>query len=197
MTWNSAEPSDVSLHRSYHKLCLAGIIFRPAELCKLKCCLKASSFSVYTSLGEASWLLGKNNKILHLINIELGCCSLQLQKHQLQEHAVFFATSDENGALIGYLLAKTIKVAHLYNFNEKEGEFVDLNAPIPASLGISRIWTSPKWRRKGIATSLLNAALQEKGIGRESIAFSQPTSAGKQLFLSFLRNDRLLVFLDR
>lgn len=110
---------------------------------------------------------------------------------------MYFATQNDNGALIGYLLVKDINSAHLYNYNEKEGEFVDLNAPIPASLGVSRIWTSPRCRRKGIATALLNAALAEKGVAKEMIAFSQPTSAGKHLFLSFLGNDRLLVFLDR
>ncbi|KAK5107217.1 hypothetical protein LTR62_001625 [Meristemomyces frigidus] len=60
-----------------------------------------------------------------------------------------------------------------------------------AKLGISRIWTSPTHRQQGIGIVLLNAALRHYNtrstrqtaaeIGKEDVAFSQPTAAGARL----------------
>lgn len=58
-------------------------------------------------------------------------------------------------------------------------------APKPAILGISRIWTSNSRRKHGVATTLLNAArsnfLYGMTIAKEEVAFSQPTESGGQL----------------
>jgi len=55
----------------------------------------------------------------------------------------------------------------------------------PAVVGVSRIWTSKAFRRKGIAVNLLDCVMSHfiygMGIEKEEIAFSQPTESGKQL----------------
>jgi N-acetyltransferase len=55
----------------------------------------------------------------------------------------------------------------------------------PMLVGISRVWVSRSHRRKGIATTLLEAARQNFFYGievpREMVAFSQPTESGRQL----------------
>ena len=61
----------------------------------------------------------------------------------------------------------------------------------PATLGISRIWTSPTHRGQGIATALLDMALTHHPhpfpehtdlvVQKERVAFSQPTDAGARL----------------
>lgn len=57
--------------------------------------------------------------------------------------------------------------------------------PSPALLGISRIWTSKLERKKGIATSLLDAAREDflygMRIEKVTVAFSQPTGSGGNL----------------
>ena len=54
-----------------------------------------------------------------------------------------------------------------------------------AVVGVSRIWTSRSFRRKGIANNLLDCVVNQfiygMEIGREEIAFSQPTDAGATL----------------
>ncbi|KAK8243476.1 ESCO1/2 acetyl-transferase-domain-containing protein [Phyllosticta capitalensis] len=58
-------------------------------------------------------------------------------------------------------------------------------SPLPAHLGISRIWTSSSHRRSGIASTLLSAAAQSFVYGsrveRATVAFSQPTDMGARL----------------
>jgi N-acetyltransferase len=55
----------------------------------------------------------------------------------------------------------------------------------PALLGISRIWTSNLYRKRGIATTLLDVArsdfLYGMNIGKDMVAFSQPTESGGKL----------------
>lgn len=57
--------------------------------------------------------------------------------------------------------------------------------PDPAVLGVSRIWTSNKCRKQGIATRLLELARSDFLYGltveKERMAFSQPTESGGSL----------------
>jgi hypothetical protein len=45
-------------------------------------------------------------------------------------------------------------------------------------LGIALIWVRRSERRRGVATSLLDAARQASGVSRDHVAFSQPTELG-------------------
>lgn len=53
---------------------------------------------------------------------------------------------------------------------------------VPAIVGVSRIWTSRPFRRKGIANNLLDCVLNQfiygMDIDKDEIAFSQPTASG-------------------
>jgi GNAT superfamily N-acetyltransferase len=66
----------------------------------------------------------------------------------------------------------------------------------PALLGISRIWTSPKHRRQGIASRLVACAAENFVYGMKlsegQIAFSQPTDSGAYFALNWAskRNER-------
>ncbi|KAK6335346.1 hypothetical protein TWF696_002126 [Orbilia brochopaga] len=60
----------------------------------------------------------------------------------------------------------------------------------PALLGISRIWTSPKHRRRGIASQLVDCATENFVYGMkmqtDKVAFSQPTDSGAWLALRWV-----------
>jgi hypothetical protein len=73
--------------------------------------------------------------------------------------------------------------------------------PIPAVLGISRIWTSNQHRKQGIASRLLDCArsdfLYGMVIEKERLAFSQPTDSGGRLARAwFGRTDGWGVYVD-
>ena len=60
---------------------------------------------------------------------------------------------------------------------------------VPAVVGVSRIWTSKSYRRKGIANNLLECVLNQfiygMEISKDELAFSQPTESGCQLARSW------------
>lgn len=71
----------------------------------------------------------------------------------------------------------------------------------PALLGISRIWTSNEHRKQGVATRLLECArsdfLYGMTVGKDKIAFSQPTESGGNLARKwFGREDGWNVYID-
>ncbi|KAN0071975.1 ESCO1/2 acetyl-transferase domain containing protein [Elaphomyces granulatus] len=59
----------------------------------------------------------------------------------------------------------------------------------PAIVGVSRIWTSGAWRRKGIAMDLLDCVVSNfiygMDIPKDQIAFTQPTDSGCRLAEAF------------
>ncbi|KAK6147636.1 hypothetical protein DH2020_018548 [Rehmannia glutinosa] len=68
----------------------------------------------------------------------------------------------------------------------------------PAVCGIRAIWVTPSNRRKHIASNLLDAARKsfctDLIINRTQLAFSQPTSLGKALILSYTKTGSFLVY---
>ena len=64
----------------------------------------------------------------------------------------------------------------------------------PAVVGVSRIWTSKTFRRRGIANNLLDCVMNQfiygMEIAREEVAFSQPTDAGAGLARSWFEEDQ-------
>jgi len=72
----------------------------------------------------------------------------------------------------------------------------------PAILGISRIWTSVSYRRKGVAAALLDAARRNfiygVQISKDMIAFSQPTESGGLLAQNWFEGaQRWHVYVER
>jgi len=63
----------------------------------------------------------------------------------------------------------------------------------PATIGISRIWTSNRARRKGIARRLLEVGVQNFdftiAVQKEEVAFSQPTDSGARLARAWFGNE--------
>lgn len=71
----------------------------------------------------------------------------------------------------------------------------------PAMLGVSRIWTSSSHRKHGVASMLLQAArcnfLYGMTVGKEEMAFSQPTESGGRLARRWYGRDAgWLVYID-
>lgn len=66
-------------------------------------------------------------------------------------------------------------------------------SPVSAVVGVSRIWTSQAFRRKGIANNLLECVMNQfiygMEIERTEIAFSQPTESGTGLARGWFGED--------
>ena len=106
-----------------------------------------------------------------------------------------------NGRCVAACLAERILKAHRV---KPSGNQVKEGAPksssveveeqsVPAVVGVSRIWTSKGFRRKGIANNLLDCVLNQfiygMDIDRDELAFSQPTESGAALARSWFGED--------
>ncbi|KAF3916974.1 hypothetical protein AA313_de0209076 [Arthrobotrys entomopaga] len=108
----------------------------------------------------------------------------------------------EGTKCIGLCLAERIKEAQRATIpddhNEETGSIscsLDISSTKqPAFLGISRIWTSPKHRRHGIASRLVNCAVESFVYGMkvetEKVAFSQPTDSGAWFAVRWVEANR-------
>jgi hypothetical protein len=119
----------------------------------------------------------------------------------------------EKQKCIGLCLAETITKAYSVLASDEAGKpqakasSVD-NSSIrisedaaAAMMGISRIWTSTSHRNAGIARSLLDCArrnfLYGLAVGKDQIAFSQPTDSGAKLARKWFKKDYgWLVYVD-
>ncbi|KAI5638337.1 ESCO1/2 acetyl-transferase domain-containing protein [Phthorimaea operculella] len=70
----------------------------------------------------------------------------------------------------------------------------------PVKCGISRIWTHRSYRRRGLASRMLDCArasfLYGAAITKQDIAFSAPTAAGKALATNYCETPNFYVYLD-
>lgn len=108
----------------------------------------------------------------------------------------------QGGKCVGVCLAERIQEG----FSVLEGSGNSSSISISetrtrAILGISRIWTSSSHRKQGVATTLLNSArlhfLYGLRVGKDQVAFSQPTESGQQLARNwFGRPAGWLVYID-
>lgn len=122
--------------------------------------------------------------------------SEERNEHRSDRYKVFLHIKD--GKCIGLCLAERItkgqrvkaNLLDKSDSNENAKERISSSISVeekssPAVVGISRIWTSRAFRRKGIATNLLDCVMNNfiygMEIEKEEVAFSQPTESGGKL----------------
>ncbi|KAJ3371950.1 hypothetical protein HDU91_004816, partial [Kappamyces sp. JEL0680] len=73
--------------------------------------------------------------------------------------------------------------------------------PVPAAVGVSRIWVASQHRKCGYAFALLESVRHSFVFGtelpREAIAFSQPTDLGQKLARSYFNRRDYLVYIEK
>lgn len=109
--------------------------------------------------GRCSLFLSLRGKeVLGLLSAE-HCSLSQVSRHRISSRAEALGAKEESIANIS-------------------GCGVDPTLANESLLGIALIWVRRSERRRGVATSLLDAARQASGVSRDNVAFSQPTELG-------------------
>ena len=65
------------------------------------------------------------------------------------------------------------------------------------AMGVQQIWVRDEYRRRGVARQLVDAARREfvcGGVKKSSVAFSQPTAAGRQFAFSYIKKPFILAY---
>ena len=124
--------------------------------------------------------------------------------HKSDRYKVFLHVN--NGRCVGLCLAeRIIKARRVKGDSNQSGSASKSSSiqteqtPVPAVVGVSRIWTCKTSRRKGIANNLLECVMSQfiygMEIEKDDLAFSQPTESGCHLARSWYGEDsRWLVY---
>ncbi|CAG8477669.1 4353_t:CDS:2 [Paraglomus occultum] len=212
MSYNKGTEDDL-VHAKFHKASVGGIDY-PGYKSEVM-------LQVYPEDNGSRVVMFSNNKysgfekrklfeILEIVTRELG--SVEIREDKLLSSKIFlYVTSRKK--VVGCVIAEHIKQAYRATRNtasshaeEQPGEFDDASVvfyrtePIRAVCGISRIWVSRQYRRKGIATKLLDLVRKNYiygcCLGRLAIAFSQPTGDGKALATNYTGTSEFLVYTE-
>lgn len=127
--------------------------------------------------------LKKIEEIRQMIDKELGFPEIQ------GDYKTYLYIADKK--VVGCLIVERITKGFIVENNE-----ILHNIEKKAVCGVSRVWVHPLYRRKGIATKLLDSCknnfIYGYKIPEEEIAFSQPTDDGK--FFASSQNPEYLVY---
>lgn len=114
---------------------------------------------------------------------------------------MYFVFVSYTKSVLGFLSAQEIKQGYRVipsDDGDMRNSYCSEREPMPAVCGVSRIWTAPFYRRKKVASRLLDRLRMNFSFGcpldSRKIAFSDPTLMGRELAAAYTRNDRFLVF---
>lgn len=114
--------------------------------------------------------------------------------------AVFVYLDSENRA-VGCAVVERVDTAHpvVPKMDLDDTEIRCSKETKKAVVGVSRVWVHPEFRRRGIAGRMLDAVrgsfLYGYRVPMGEIAFSQPTSDGYRMFVSYTKSDKFLVYM--
>lgn len=140
------------------------------------------------------FMLKKIDELFKVADIELGI-NMDL-KSSLKSSSVFFIFVSSSKRIAGFIAAERINSA---NWLLSEEPLMASTEEVPAECGISRIWTHPNFRRKRIATRLLDTLRQcffyNKTLSKDKLAFSDPTVVGKDFAKKYINSNHFLIYM--
>ncbi|KAJ2358930.1 hypothetical protein GGF43_000486 [Coemansia sp. RSA 2618] len=138
--------------------------------------------------------------ILNHVNAQLGACLLTLDELLQRQRKVFVYVSPAR-RVEGCVLAEIIRGAHrVLPASSVHDGVVCGSEQVPAVCGISRVWVASDARRHGVARQMFDAVRERFAygchIGRDQIAFTQPTADGRALAESLFQRKDFLVYVE-
>ncbi|XP_075525129.1 establishment of cohesion [Dermacentor variabilis] len=197
MVYTIGEVEDEKLHTKYHQSFLAVVKF-PGWKNQREVGLYPDGKIIMVSPNDPKNMLNKMDEIRQMVDRELGILEDEATRHAPQMYFVFVSYSKK---VLGFLSAQEIKQGYRVIPNENSdgnNTYCCECDPKPAVCGVTRIWTAPFYRRKKVASRLLNRLRMNFSFGcpleLRKIAFSDPTLMGRELAAAYTKNDRFLVF---
>ncbi|KAH6923295.1 hypothetical protein HPB50_026712 [Hyalomma asiaticum] len=195
MVYTIGDADDEKLHVKHHRTFLAVMKF-PGWKNQREVGLYPDGKVIMVSPNDPKNMLNKMDEIRQMVDRELGILVDGSAPRVPQMYFVFVSYTK---TVLGFLSAQEIKQGYrmIPGENGQSGYCCEVN-PTPAVCGVSRIWTAPFYRRKKVASRLLDRLRMNFSFGcpieSRKIAFSDPTLMGRELAAAYTRNDRFLVF---
>ncbi|XP_044740620.1 N-acetyltransferase ESCO2, partial [Chrysoperla carnea] len=129
--------------------------------------------------------------LLFVIDRELGYSNLQVINSNVSKVYLYI----ENKQIHGFLSAVPIKEG--YRMIPTENVDCCSQTPSSAKCGVTRIWVASSYRRKKIATNLMNALRKSFIMGYHltvnDLAFSTPSTSGKLFIQNYTKTNEYLI----
>ncbi|KAJ3189423.1 N-acetyltransferase esco2 [Gaertneriomyces sp. JEL0708] len=195
MKYSKAKSEDEALHVRYHRASIDGIEWSGYKTEIIASKLADGSRIVVVTENCSGHIQARANEAVAVINGELGSVAESITPGS----KIFLYISDHKrvvGCVVAEPIAKAFRVVSKKlaiddfgklrdNMQQNGSVYVECNSVVQSPCGISRIWVSKRNRRKGIASAMLDAIRARFvfgcAIGKDELAFSQPTRAGKGL----------------
>ncbi|XP_077547132.1 establishment of cohesion [Haemaphysalis longicornis] len=197
MVYAVGDVDDEKLHMKHHQSFLAVVKFAGWKN-QRDVGLYPDGKVVMVSHNDPKFMLKKMEEIQQMVDRELGI--VENASSERVPH-MFFVFVSYTKKVLGFLAAREIKQGYRVipdDSGRLTNSYCCESNPVPAICGVSRIWTAPYYRRKKVASRLLDRMRMNFSfgfvIGLGQIAFSDPTLVGRELAASYTKNDRFLVF---
>ncbi|XP_077498044.1 establishment of cohesion [Amblyomma americanum] len=197
MVYTLGDAEDEKLHTKHHNSFLAVVKF-PGWKNQREVGIYLDGKVIMVSPNDPKCMLNKMNEIRQMVDRELGIVEDESATHGPQMYFVFVSYDKR---VLGFLSAQEIKEGYRVipdDSGRMKNSFCCEREPVKAVCGISRIWTAPCYRRKRVASRLLDRLRLNFSFGcpidLREIAFSDPTLMGRELAAAYTQNDRFLVY---
>ncbi|XP_078361975.1 uncharacterized protein LOC144646304 isoform X2 [Oculina patagonica] len=201
MVYTRAQPDDEAAHIRHHKSFVSGLRF-PGW--KNECVVKDyhDGRVIMVSPDDHPLHLKKIEEVRKVVDSELGFVADVPYRRSGAKTFLFITTKKVVGCSVA------VQIDQGYPVLPSPGEsstpekqiaaWCCSTTPQSAQCGISRIWVHSQYRRKKVATRLLDCVRMNFIYGciipRELVAFSDPTPDGKRLAKSYAGTSQFLVF---
>ena len=196
MVWCPGLPEEEAMHAKQHKRFTLGVEFRGWKGERVTRSFPDGSRIVCVRPCDPEAYWNKVCEVEEFVQRDLGSGGCQAAPGR-QAH--MYVSAEKR--VVGFLSAQGIRRASRLVTRVDGGgeEVMELSeGEERAVCGVSEVWVIRSMRGKGIAKRLLEALLESfappMAIGREVVAFSQPTPAGKKLATDFFGTASFLVY---
>lgn len=197
MVYTLGDAEDEKLHTKHHNSFLTVVKF-PGWKNQREVGIYPDGKVIMVSPNDPKCMLNKLDEIRQMVDRELGIVE---DESAVCGPRMYFVFVSHDKRVLGFLSAQEIKEGYRVIPDEGGGmknSFCCECEPVKAICGISRIWTAPFYRRKRVASRLLDRLRINFSFGcpidLREIAFSDPTLMGRELAAAYSQNDRFLVY---
>lgn len=184
---------DKALHTKYHADFVNGPRWKlaalPIRVVRIAVAKKKIECKLHAVNAAQARLVGMVERLLEMVNRELNAPPAnESWKENMQGRVFVFIIDDK---VVGLCVTEPIVDAARQArwMVHRTQEIVPGQVNKRSTIGISRIWVAPKWRRFGLARHLLHAVLTHLVYGmvldKHQVAFSQPSYSGGLLAKNF------------
>ncbi|RZC32505.1 N-acetyltransferase ESCO2, partial [Asbolus verrucosus] len=192
IVYHMGDPGDEIMHVNYHN---AGHIFRfngwKNERVVSGDIADGKIIQIVPNDPKIWWKKVKD--VMEVVNRDLGFYDIEFNTANSQ---IFFYV--KNKVIVGALAAEAKASAHRLLTTHQDQVDLCSEEAYPVKCGVSRIWVSQSYRKKGIATSLMNSLKRNFMFGcilkNDEIAFSSPTEMGKIFGRSYFKTPNFLIY---